>query len=339
MKVVLTWAADEEETARIRAALPLDAEIVVPPKHPYLSRYDCDTKALVGEMSDAEVVMGWVVSREMIEAAPDLGLLIWLHTGVDEVDIELLRQRRVRLANISGATATVVAEQAFALMLGLAKKTIDVHRRVVEGVWRPWWDPAHVGTELFGKSLGIVGLGRIGREIAKRAKAFDMRVVGVKRNPELDAELADTIHPPEALHTALGQSDFVVLAVPLTPDTQFLIGEAELKAMRREAFLINVARGNVVAEPPLYQALAEGWIAGFATDVWWDYADLMPSTLGFPVSSRTGVHRLPNVLCSGDASGNILAVKDAMLDQGIANLAAFVSGKPLLREVDLGAGY
>ena len=339
MKVALSWPANEEETARIRAVLPADTEIVIAPKHPYLSRYDCDTGAFRAAVGDADVMMGWVVSRELIDAAPDLQLLIWLHAGVDQFDFDHLRARGVRLANVSGSNAVAVTEETFALMLGLAKKVISVHQGVVDGIWRPWWDPDHAGMMLAGKTVGIIGLGRIGREIAKRAKAFDMRVVAVKRRPEKDADLADAIHPPEALHDALGESDFVVLAVPNTAATYQLIGEPELKAMRREAFLINIARAHLVAEPPLYQALVEGWIAGFGSDVWWNYAGAMPSGLHFPVPSMTGIHKLPNVLCAGDASANILEVKDAMIDYGIESLAAFVDGAPLLREVDLSAGY
>ena len=339
MKLALTWPANEDETARIRAVLPADAEIVIAPKHPYLSRYDCDTGAFCAEVAQADVMMGWVVSRELIDAAPDLQIMIWLHAGVDQFDFEHLRARGVKLANVSGSNAVAVTEETFALMLGLAKKIVSVHQGVVDGVWRPWWDPDHAGTMLAGKTVGIIGMGRIGREIAKRAKAFDMRIVGVKRQPRKDADLADVIYPPEALHEALGASDFVVLALPHTDATHQVIGEAELKAMRRDAFLINIARAHIIAEPPLYQALVEGWIAGFASDVWWNYAGAMPSGLHFPVPSQTGIHKLPNVLCAGDASANILAVKDAMIDHGIESLATFVRGEPLLREVDLTMGY
>ena len=338
MKVVLTWPVNDEEAARVRSVLPADTEIVIPPEHPYMSRFECDTYALSADVADADVIMGWYASPEMIEAARDLRLLIWLHAGVDQFDHKYLRSRGVKLANVSGSNAVPVAEQTFAFMLGLAKKVISVHQGVVDGVWRPWWDPDHAGSMLAGKTVGIIGLGRIGREIAKRAKAFDMRVVAVKRHPEKDAELADAIHPPEGLHEVLGESDFVVLILPHTVATNHLIGEAELKAMKQEAFLINVARAHIVAEPPLYQALVEGWIAGYASECWWNYG-IFRLGLGHPMPSQTGIHKLPNVLCAGDASANVLAVKDAMLDIGIENLAAFVAGKALPREVDLEAGY
>jgi len=147
------------------------------------------------------------------------------------------------------------------------------------------------------------------------------------------------VHPPESLHAVLGQSDYVVLAVPLTPETHELIGEAALRAMKPQSLLINVARGRIVAERALHRALSEGWIRGYGSDLWWDYADAMPPSYHFPVPSRRGVHKLPNVLASGDAAANVLLVKDAMIDQGIENLAAFVAGRPLPRSVDTARGY
>ena len=341
MKVLLSWAPDADELGRVRACLPADADIVAPPGDPYLSRFNCEADALLPHVADAEVLIGWVAPQVVIESAASLRLLVWLHAGVDDLDLDFLRRRDISLCNASGEIlGTLVAEQAFTLMAGLAKDIIAKHHAVAEGRWTPQWDPAFRFTiPLVGKSLCIVGYGRTGKEVAKRAKAFGMRVVGVKRNPDIGTEFADAVLSPQELNGALGEADFVVLTVPLTARTRHLIGEAELKAMKAEAFLINVARGHIVAEPALHRALSEGWIAGFASDVWWDYSNTMPPSYHYPVPSRTGVNRLPNVLASGDASANSFTVKDAMLDEGLASLAAFAKGEPLPRLVDLDAGY
>jgi phosphoglycerate dehydrogenase-like enzyme len=339
MKVLLTWAADVDETARVRAVLPADAVLAVPPADPHRPRYECATEDLLAEAADAEVLMGWVAPREVVEAATRLRLVNWLHAGCDQLDFELLRRRQVRAANVSGANDEVVAEQTMMFVLALAKNTFANHRAVVEGEWRGWWDPAYVSMPLTGKTLAVIGLGRVGTQIARRAKAFNMRVLGVMRDPAAGAAEADAVYPPSALHQVLAAADFVSIAVPLTPVTRNMIAEPELRAMKESAYLINVARGRIVAEGALHRALTEGWIAGFAADAWWDYADGMPPSYHFPVPSRKGVHKLPNVVASGDASANILMVKDAMIDQGIVNLAAYVKGEPLPREVDLEAGY
>ena len=341
MKVLLSWTPNADELGRVRANLPPDADIVAPPEAPSLSRFNCEADALLPHAADADVLMGWVAPQVVIENAPGLRLIIWLHAGVDDLDHDLLRRRNISLCNASGEIlGTLVAEQAFTLMAGLAKDIVAKHQAVVEGRWTPQWDPAFRFTiPLVGKSLCIVGYGRTGREVAKRAKAFGMRVTGVKRNIEVGTEFADAIVSPEALHDALGAADFVVLTVPLTTKTHHLIDEAALEAMKPETFLINVARGHIVSEPALHRALSEGWIAGFASDVWWDYSETMPPSYHYPVPSRTGVNRLPNVLASGDVSANSFTVKDAMLDEGLASLAAFARGDPLPRLVDLDAGY
>lgn len=339
MKVVLTWSADQEESKRIRDHLSAEDQLYIPPQRPYVSRYECDPRDLIPEARDAEVLMGWVWPPEFIEQASNLRLLVWLHTGCDQVDFDLLRRRNIQMANVSGANDVAIAEAGFGLMLGLAKQIISSHDAVVRAHWHPWWDPDYVIVELAGKTLAVIGLGRVGMQVAKRAKAFDMRVIGVKRDPTHDAEHADVVYGPGQLHDVLRESDFVVLTVPLTEETRHLIGEQELQMMKREAFLINVCRGDVVHEGPLYRALTEGWIAGFAADIWWDYPDSMPPSYHFAVPSRTGIHRLPNVVALAATSADTMGVKNRMIDLGIENLAAFLRGEPMPRQVDLRHGY
>ena len=281
-----------------------------------------------------------VAPRQVVEAATGLRLLLWLHGGCGGLDFELLRQREVSVANVAGAHSVYIAEQAMMFVLGLAKNVLAGHRFCIEGHREPWWDPAHVSVPLLGRTIAVIGLGTIGRAVAERAKAFGMRVIGTRRHPEVVAPEADAVYRPDQLDEVLRAADFVVLAVPLTAETHHLIGEPELRAMKPGAFLINVGRGQVVAEAPLHRALTEGWIAGFATDVWWDYRDEdMPPGTHFPALSRSGVQKLPNVLGSPDYAGNLLEVKDAMIERGIENLAAFVKGESLPNRVDLETGY
>jgi phosphoglycerate dehydrogenase-like enzyme len=187
--------------------------------------------------------------------------------------------------------------------------------------------------------LLIVGLGQIGTGIARRAKAFDMKVLGVRRQPERGGDHVDSVHGPSDLLSILPSADYVVLALPLTGDTEQFFGEAEIEAMPSHAFLINIARGNLVQELPLFEALQEGRLAGYAADVWWNYTNAFPATYHFPVPSRTGLHKLPNVLGSGDQGANVEGMVTRNLDRGIQALVEFAAGKPLTGEINLELGY
>ena len=176
-------------------------------------------------------------------------------------------------------------------------------------------------------------------EIARRARAFDMRVVGVRRNRDLPCAHADSVHGRDELPALLSEADYVVLAAPLTPDTRNLIGAAELGAMKPSAYLINIARGHLVDEVPLHAALTSGRLAGFASDVWWHYPYGKPPTHHFPVPSRTGLHRLPNVLPTGDQAANVIELKDVEIDMATESVAAFLRGETVPREIDLVVGY
>jgi phosphoglycerate dehydrogenase-like enzyme len=339
MKIALAWQAADEEVARIRNRLPEGCTIAVPPRRPLVDRLICDPADLIEIARDAEVIMGWLIPSAAIRAAAKLQLISYFHAGCDHLDLALLRERGVRVANSAGANAVPVAEHAMAMILGLAKRLIGHHRTVTNVDYIRLEDGVFNSVELVGRTLAVVGLGAIGHHIAKRAKAFDMRVLGVKRDPAIDLGVTDEVMGPARLHTVLEQAHFVVLAVPLTQETVYLIDEKELRCMRKDAFLVNISRGQVIREGALYQALTEGWIAGYAADVWWDYDDTQPSGYHYNVPSRWGIHRLPNVLCSGNAASNVPEVKYRLLDQGAENIAAFVRGEQAPSLIDVARGY
>jgi phosphoglycerate dehydrogenase-like enzyme len=283
--------------------------------------------------------MGWVAPRAMLEVATSLELLVWLHSGMDSLDKQYLIQRNVPVANVRGSHAAYVAEQAFALMLGLAKRIVD-NNAAVHGGYRPeWWGEGTTSAPLIGSTVVIVGLGRVGREIAARAGAFGMHRIGVRAMPANTDPDVEEIVPPDMLMKVLPRADFVILAVPLTGATRGLFGEAALRAMKRTSFLINVARGHIVSEPALCRAITEQWIAGFASDVWWDYGEGMPTSYHFPVPSRTSIHQHPSVLGSGDSAANLLVVRDQMILGGCVSLAEKLVGQPITNLVKLERGY
>jgi phosphoglycerate dehydrogenase-like enzyme len=339
-KVLLTWYARADELRTVQAALPAGTSVVAPAERPHLSRFETNHEDLAKDAADADAMMGWVLPPGILDAATRLRALVWLHAGCDELDFGALKHRGVQVANARGANAIAVAEHALALMLGLAKKLLLKHQAVLEARWTPGWEPQHAGVLLEGKTLAVVGLGQIGSAVARRAKGFDMRVLGVRRHPERGgAPDVDSVFGPRDLNRVLGEADVVVLAVPITRETRAMIDDAALAAMKPTALLVNVARGNLVLERPLHAALTEGRLAGYAADVWWHYEHALPATYHFPIPSRTGVQRLPNVLATGNQASHTPEIRARCLAMGTESLAAFVRGEPMPRTIDLDLGY
>jgi phosphoglycerate dehydrogenase-like enzyme len=342
MKAVLTFFATDEESARIRARLPGDAVVFVPKSRPNLSRLECSLKDLGDELVDADVVMGWVMPNGGFDVAENLKALVWLHAGCDELNYGMLKRRNIEVANVRGANAISVAEQAMALLLAVAKRVVVNHQSVLEAHWEPQDNmrPEFRGMMLEAKTLLVIGLGSIGSAVAKRARGFDMRVIGVRRHPEKACEHVDAIYGMGELHKALAEADFIVLATPITDETIGFIDEDAIAAMKPTACLVNVARGNLIQEMPLYRALKEGRLAGFASDVWWNYTNSLPPTYHYPIPSRTGLQRLPTVVGAGNRAGVASPGTVArVIDAGTENLAAFFRGQPMPRRINLDLGY
>lgn len=339
MRVLLSWYATHEEIRGIRSALPSGTEVVAPPERPNLSRFEVPYEELEALSSRADAIMGWVLPAGILEGAQQLKALIWMHAGCDELDLSLLKARNVKVANVRGGNAIAVAEHAFALMLALAKRLIVKHRAVLEARWTPGWDPQFQSLLLQGKTLTIVGLGQIGAAVGRRAKAFDMRVVGVRRHPERGGVDVDELLAPVDWHRGLKAADFVVLALPILKDTVNMFDANAFAAMKPGACLVNVARGNLIQEAPLYAALTSGRLTGYAADVWWNYTNSFPATYHFPIPSRTGIQHLPNVIATGNQASHTAETRSTLLGMGTESLGAFLRGEPMPRQIDLDLGY
>ena len=339
MKVLLTWPATPDQVKRIRRHVPESVELVITPKRPYMGRYECDPGDMVEMARDVDVMMGWsYIPVKVVENAKNLKLIAYLHVGCDQLDFATLHARGIKLCNASGSSKVAVAEQGMAFVLALAKRLIPNHQAVVEARWQPWWEEGYTSIELAGKTIVIIGLGNNGAEVAKRCKAFEMRILAVDPDPRYP-ETADAVYPPEEIYKVLAMGDFVMLTLPLTSKTRQFFSEKELRAMKSTAYLINISRGALVHEEPLARALTEGWIAGFASDLWWEYPYRMPSSYHFSVPSRLGVHRMPNVVTGGDRAANIFEVRDREIDLGAESIAAFVRGEVPPRLFDLEQEY
>lgn len=338
--VLLTWYASQAEIARIGRAFPKGTTVLAPRDAAgALSRFECWFEDLAAAAPKADAIMGWVLPEGLLGAAKKVKALAFFHAGCDELDFAMLKKRGIQVASIRGANSIPVAEHAFALMLGLAKRMVERHRWVEDAQWRPMFHPDFMGHGLAGKTIAIVGYGEIGTAVARRAKSFDMTVLGVRRDRKRGGAHADEMHGPSRLHAVLKRADFVVLSVPMTAETDQLIDARAIASMKKGAFLVNIARGNLVVEAPLHAALISGKVGGYAADVWWNYTNAFPATYHYPLVARTGLHRLPNVICGGGVAADIHGVAEREIAMGTESIAAFLRGKPMPRRIDLDRGY
>ena len=280
-----------------------------------LARHLPETDVLV-------VSMMW--KNELADIAKRLKLIQSISAGTDQYDKPLLRDRGVRLASAAGVNAQAVAEHAMALALALSRRLPEARDNQHARHWRGMiGDIARREDELAGKTLLVVGMGRIGSRLGRLAKAFDMRVMAIRRDPAAGAEGADAVAGIDRLHEMLGEADIVALTCPLTPETQHLIDAAALAAMRPGAHLVNVARGRVVDEPALIRALQEGHLAAAALDVTWEE----------PLPAASPLWAMPNVLITPHTGGETRAYEDNVIDILLENLGRLWRGAPLRNEV------
>ena len=211
---------------------------------------------------DAEVVIEHGITGDLLARADSLEWLQSLSAGVDRYDLDAFAERGVILTNISGVHADPIAEHVLALALAFERR---LPRAIEQGRDREW--RRFPAGELRGSTVGIVGVGAIGGRVAELASAVGTRVLGVKRDTTTYDDAVDEIFPPGKLHTVLGRSDYVVLACPLTEETEGMIGARELASIGPDGVLINVARGAVVDHDALVSQIREGYLGGAALDV------------------------------------------------------------------------
>ncbi|KAF0132426.1 MAG: NAD-binding D-isomer specific 2-hydroxyacid dehydrogenase [Xanthobacteraceae bacterium] len=247
-----------------------------------------------------------------------------MSAGIDVYSLDALRARGVRLASAQGANAIAVAEHAMGLTLALSRMIHTARDNQARKHWRGMIsDPLAREDELAGKTMLIVGLGGIGGRLARFARAFDMRVVGLKRDTSARVENVDALVGPADLDRALGEADVVALTCPLTPETEGLINAARLKAMKPTAHLINCARGKVVDEDALIAALQAGSIAAAGLDV----------TREEPLPEASPLWSMENVLITPHTGGETAAYERRVVDLLVDNIGRLSRGEPLVNGI------
>jgi glyoxylate reductase len=257
------------------------------------------------------------IDREVLDGAPDLKVVANIAVGYNNIDVAAARERGVVVTNTPDVLTEASADLTWALILGITRRIVEGDRLVRAGRWKGWALDFMLGSELGGKQLGIVGMGRIGRAVANRAAVFGMRVVYTSRSPQ-NIPGAE----PMALDRLLASSDVVSLHCPLTADTRHLIDQAALARMKRSAYLINTSRGPVVDEAALVWALTNRIISGAALDVFEEEPKVHSGLLG-----------LENVVLVPHLGSATTETRTAMADLAVRNAIAVLSGQPPLTPV------
>jgi glyoxylate reductase len=269
------------------------------------------------QLADKDALIALLTERiddELLDAAPGLRIVANVAVGYDNVDITACTRRKVVVTNTPGVLDETTADLVWALLMTVARRIVEADTMARSGQWHGWNFDQMCGADVWGKTLGIVGLGRIGRAVARRARGFGMRIVYSSRHratAEIERELHAEYLP---FDDVLAQADFVSLHVPLTPETRGLIGPAELAKMKPTAFLINTTRGPVVQEAALADALAAKTIAGAGLDVF-EREPLITDGL-----------RRPNVVLTPHIGSGTVETRSKMATMAAENVIAFFAG-------------
>jgi glyoxylate reductase len=288
-------------TALERLAAAHDVEVwrgELPPSYDELRAHVADAEGLLSLLTER-------IDADLIAAAPKLRAIANYAIGFDNIDVDAVAARGIPVGVTPDVLTDATADFAWALMLAAARRVVEGHRDVVDGKWRTWEPQGWLGADVHGATLAVIGAGRIGRAVAKRAEGFDMEVLMVDLGDDLDA--------------ALRRADFVSLHAPLTPETHHLIDAEKLALMKPSAILVNTARGPIVDKLALAAALHEGRLAAAALDV----TDPEPLPRDDPLLQAPNLIVTPHIASATDTA------RAAMADRAVDNLLAALAGEAM----------
>jgi phosphoglycerate dehydrogenase-like enzyme len=301
-KVICTYTLKEEQLNRISQRFKDRVEVVK------VKDFDGADRTL----SDAEVLLTnqLEIDQNDLEKMKDLKWIQCVYSGINHFPLGYLKERGILLTNARGVHRIQMSEFIVSLLLSIVRRSYHYTRAHLDRKW----DPLKVD-ELYGKTIGFIGVGAVARETARKLKVFDVKIIGVKNRVER-IENFDEIYGGDQLDRLLEQSDFVITLVPLTDETRGMIGEGQFKRMKKTAWFINVARGPIVDEEALIKALEEGRIAGAGLDVFEKE----------PLPEDSPIWDLDNVILTPHIAGPTPHYMDRLLDLFIENLEAFETG-------------
>jgi glyoxylate reductase len=280
---------------------------------------------LIGRLRGKDGLICHIVSAiddEVLGAVPGLKVVANVAVGYNNIDVAAARRRGIVVTNTPDVLTETTADFAWALLMAAARRVVEADQYARAGQWKAWkWDLLW-GLDVHGKTLGVLGFGRIGRAVARRAGGFGMRILyhdAQRPEPAVERELRATYADPE---TVFRESDFVTVHTPLMPETRHLVNEAALRRMKKTAILVNAARGPIVDEAALVRALSEGWIAGAGLDVFEEEPKIHP-----------GLLPLRNVVLAPHIASASHDTRVAMASLAVRNCLAVLEGKPPLTPV------
>lgn len=314
MKILVGTDLKEKYLEKIRQVVP-EAQVIASEQEDVVLR----------EIEDANIFVIWsqTYKDEYLQRAKRLEWIQALTAGVDTILSRELKESGIKLTTASGIHGIPISEHFFGILLALTRKIYKIYHNQLNRTWeRPYLD------EIYGKRITIVGLGNIGSEIARKAKAFGMEVWGVKRTLE-EVPHVDHVFTTEDLHQAIKDADFVLSVLPLTVDTEKLIGKKEFAVMKKDAYFFNFGRGPVVDEQALVEALQNGEIKGAGLDVYEQE----------PLPEDSPLWEMEEVIISPHTSAISSRYMERAVDLFVDNLKRYISGEELFNLVDYKLGY
>jgi len=310
---------------RGRTEMRLWEQNEIPPPREVLLREVADIDGLLSLLTDR-------VDGELLDRAPRLRVVSNYAVGFDNIDVPAATQHGVVVTNTPGVLTETVADFAMTLILATARRVVEADKYTRANLWRSWEPMLFLGQDVHGATLGLIGLGRIGSAVARRARGFNMRILyhDVIRREDLEAELGIEYRPFEEV---LREADFVSVHVPLMPETRHLIGREQLKMMKRTAVLVNTARGPIVDTLALAEALREGWIWAAGLDVF----EKEPIEPDHPLLALDNVIVVPHIASASIetrtkmavmAAENLLAVLEGRRPPNPVNPEVLAGGRP-----------
>ncbi|WP_236751156.1 D-glycerate dehydrogenase [Acidianus sp. HS-5] len=259
------------------------------------------------------------IDKEIIDHAKKLKVISTYSVGYDHIDVKYARSKGIIVTYTPEVLTDATADLIFGLLISVARRVCEGDSLIRKGEWKtPWYPTFMLGTEVYGKTLGIIGMGRIGKALVKRAKGFDMKVIynSRRKHEDIDAEYVD-------LDYLLENSDYVVIAVDLNESTYHMMNEDKLRRMKKSAFLINASRGQVIDEKALIKALQEGWIRGVGLDVFERE----------PLPKDSPLLKLNNVVLTPHLGSATIETRDKMAEIAVKNLLLALKGDKPIYEV------
>ena len=278
-----------------------------------------DRQEMISKLKDKQGLLPMLsdsINEEVLNSAPHLKMIANFGVGYNNIDVRLATARGIMVSNTPGVLTDATAELAFTLILSVSRRLVEGDRMVREGRFKFWAPMLFLGREVTGKTLGIIGMGKIGKAIAVRARAFDMKILYHNRK-RINSEEEKTLRVEYVdLKTLLAESDFVTLNVPLTEETKHLIGKNELSLMKSTAFIINTSRGPVIDEKELVEVLKAGKIGGAGLDVYENEPSLTP-----------GLTELDNVILLPHVGSGTQETRIKIGKLAVENLIAGLEGR------------